>query len=333
MSASALSSPTTFTGGLRRVRLHQDLGAIADLIELSFAATMDVSGKAAVQEMRGLSKLGLLLPLVAMLDRGIRSMGQGFVWIDPATGNLIGNTSVFPAGHDNLWAIANVAVHPAFRRQGIAQELMDTTLEWLKGIKAAGAVLQVEADNYAAIHLYEKLGFETLRNFKRWRRDLYRETPKRLPDAPAVNLRRGREWQQHYALAEQLRPNALGGMGWLRPTQPLLFRKKLWRRLLEGVAVDRKVRWAIREQGELVATLDFDLGFGVRYCRADMLVRPDRQGQLEKPLLNFVLRFLADFGRSLTTDHPADDEAATEAFRAYQFDLKRHLTHMIWRVP
>lgn len=333
MSASALSTPTTFTGGLRRARLNQDLGAIADLIELSFAATMDVAGKAAVQEMRGLSKLGPLLPLLAPFDRGLRSMGQGFVWIDPASGNLIGNTSVFDAGHDNLWAIANVAVHPDFRRRGIALQLMEATLEWIKNSGANGAILQVEADNQPAKRLYEQLGFETLRNFKRWRRDLYRETPKRLTDAPPVTLRRGREWRQHLALAEQLRPNTRGGMGWLRPTRPSLFRKTLWQRLFEGIVVDRKVRWVIREQEELLATLDVGLGFGVRYCRADMLVRPNHQGQLEKPMLNFVLRFLADFGRSLTTEHPADDEAATAAFLAYQFDLKRHLTHMIWYVP
>lgn len=333
MSASALSTPTTFTGGLRRARLHQDLGAIADLIELSFAATMDASGKAAVQEMRTLSKMGLMLPLLAPLDAGIRSMGQGFVWIDPTTHKLVGNASIFEAGHDNLWAIVNVAVHPDFRRQGIARRLMDATLGWLQSNGAAGAILQVEADNQSAIHLYEQLGFETLRHFKRWRRDLYRDTPKPLPNAPAINLRRGREWRQQLILAEQLRPDTLGGMGWLRPTRPNRFRKTLWRRLFEGVLTNRQLRWVIREQGELLATLDFDIGFGTRYSRADMLVRPDQQGQLEMPLLNFALRFLADFGRSITTDHPADDEAATEAFRAYQFDLKRHLNHMLWRVP
>ena len=68
--------------------------------------------------------------------------------------------------------ILKVAVDESFRNQGIGKRLIVKTLEHFIPKGANHAVLEVRLDNYGAISLYEKLGFESLRI----RRNYYAET-------------------------------------------------------------------------------------------------------------------------------------------------------------
>ena len=53
----------------------------------------------------------------------------------------------------------NIAVCPDYRRQGIAEKLVDRLVEELKTIGSRALTLEVRASNVPAISLYEKLGF------------------------------------------------------------------------------------------------------------------------------------------------------------------------------
>ena len=55
--------------------------------------------------------------------------------------------------------VMNVAVHPDFRRCGIAQALVNALVEELKAIGSQCLTLEVRASNIPAIALYEKMGF------------------------------------------------------------------------------------------------------------------------------------------------------------------------------
>ena len=55
--------------------------------------------------------------------------------------------------------VMNVAVHPDFRRRGIAEELIKTLVAELKKKGSHALMLEVRASNASAIALYEKLGF------------------------------------------------------------------------------------------------------------------------------------------------------------------------------
>lgn len=68
--------------------------------------------------------------------------------------------------------ILKVAVDESFRNQGIGKKLIVKTLEHFIPKGASHAVLEVRLDNYGAINLYEKLGFESLRI----RRNYYAQT-------------------------------------------------------------------------------------------------------------------------------------------------------------
>lgn len=67
--------------------------------------------------------------------------------------------------------IATIAVHPDFRRQGIAARLLLVALE--KSLKrgATQAMLEVRASNQAARNLYHRFGFEVVGRRLRYYRD------------------------------------------------------------------------------------------------------------------------------------------------------------------
>ena len=55
--------------------------------------------------------------------------------------------------------VMNVAVHPDWRRRGIAQMLIDHLIAELKNRGSHSLTLEVRASNAPAIGLYEKIGF------------------------------------------------------------------------------------------------------------------------------------------------------------------------------
>ena len=58
--------------------------------------------------------------------------------------------------------INNIAIHPDFRRQGIAESVLRNVLDQLQKKGASFVTLEVRPSNAAAISLYEKLEFRPL---------------------------------------------------------------------------------------------------------------------------------------------------------------------------
>ena len=80
--------------------------------------------------------------------------------------------------------VMNVAVHPDWRRQGIAAQLIENLIEELKKRGSHALMLEVRASNAPAISLYEKMGFRQVG----LRKNYYRN-----PKEDALILRK--EWQ------------------------------------------------------------------------------------------------------------------------------------------
>lgn len=321
---------------IRPVNLKTDLVPLADLIETAFADSMDRGGRAAIREMRTLSHLGSGLNIITGLNEMIQGIGLGYVWVED--GRLVGNVSIYPASwpreYGTGFIIANVAVHPDFRGHGIARQLMVASIEAIRSrTKERSAetsptiVLQVEAQNEIARHLYLELGFHEERTFTQWRRHPNRRLPLPLENPPYITRRRASEWREEMALAERLRPNERGGIGWMRPLSKSLFRTSLLKQIGDMFNLRNHERLAVHdEEGHLQATLWIDTAFGVESTPLVLMTAPEYQGLYDEALLNYAVRRFAS--SAITMEHPTDDEFTTTLMQQYQFLPSRVLVHM-----
>ncbi|MCK6579222.1 MAG: GNAT family N-acetyltransferase [Anaerolineae bacterium] len=326
--------------GPRPVNLRTDLGALADLIELAFADTMDSSGRAAIREMRALGSMGIARSLVMGLNEMAEGIGLGYVWVED--GQIVGNASIYPAhlprGAPRTWIIANVAVHPEFRGRRIARALMESCLGAIRARSQTPhptAILQVVDPNPVALHLYERLGFIADGRFTHWRRSAAARAMPYGDESPPVTItrRRAGEWRAEYALALRARPDAAGGVGWLRPTLPSLFRQSLLSRISDLFSLRSLERLIIRgegqDSGQIRASLWIESGFTSSSTQLTLLCDPDTSALYGEALLRLATARYR-LRANLTLEHPADDDVINALLKQYGFTPQRTLMHMHW---
>ncbi len=320
------------TSGMRPINLRSDLGPLADLIELVFASNMDSKGRATLREMRYLSRMGPGLNLFRRINDLAIGVSMGYVWIQDR--QLVGNVSVSPADWPrslgSTWIIANVGVHPDYQRRGIARQLMKASLRMIQQRSGKRAILQVDANNTPALNLYKSLGFEIERQWTTWqRRNAARVPAWGPPDHVFIRHRRRNEWKEELALAERIRPQAHGGLGWLRPLHPGQFRNSALDRVTDWINLRSTERLVIYDEVslQLLAALWIESIFAGR-TRLTLLVEPVLQGEYDDILLAPVLRRLER--NTLMIEHPNDETATVDVLRRYNFTPHRHTVHMRW---
>lgn len=157
VSEPALQSPSK--KHLRPFDVRRDLQAVADLVELCFADTLDADGRRYLQHMRSTANNASLLRWTALTSEWTSAPLTGCVW--EQDGRIVGNASLIPyyLGGKRYYLIANVAVHPDYRRQGIARQLTEHILQHARARNVPEIWLHVRDDNQGAVDLYTSLGF------------------------------------------------------------------------------------------------------------------------------------------------------------------------------
>lgn len=144
---------------LRPLNILRDLPAVADLIEQCFSETMDGDGKKYIQEMRRAGNDNSFIKWANRVSDSTSLPLTGFIWEED--NHIVGNISLVPFRHRHkkIYLLANIAVHPNHRRKGIAQALTEKALHHIRQKKIKDVWLNVRADNFGAIQMYQKLGF------------------------------------------------------------------------------------------------------------------------------------------------------------------------------
>ncbi len=310
--------------GARPAQFPADLLEIADLIELCFFDTLDDSGHQMLQRARAMASLG------GLGWHTYRWMGagdemdwfHGFVWTD--AGKIIANVSLAPSHREpNTWAIANVAVHPAHRRRGIARNLTQLALEEIRRESGRKAVLQVKAGNRAALALYHGLGFREVTQ-----RTLWVRPPAPLPELAGSTVprglsrpvrRSGLEWQEEYQLVSAAYPE---GLAWRWPVSKSSFRPSWAQRLLHAFTGEGEDHWIVRADGKVVGCVI--ILRRIAGWQAIAVALPAWRGMVEAPLVRMALRAGAQ-NRPLSLESAVTD--AEEALTRLGF--VRHHT-LIW---
>lgn len=320
------------TDGMRPINLRTDLAPLADLIELAFANTIDNGGRAALREMRTLSRFGPGLSLMTRLNDIAAGVHQGFVWIQQ--GRLVGNVSIYPARWPGElgegWIIANVCVHPDYRREGIARQLMIASMELIAMRSGTVAILQVDHNNTSALQLYHSLGFVSERTWTTWRRSGFMRVPQAMiPGDVVIRRRRKREWQEEFELAQRVRSPEQGGLGWLRPLHEKYFHRSGWGILQDWLNL-RHCERMVACSPEIVSVLWLETGFADTY-RMTLFSDPIAQGIHDTVLIMMAVERARH--TPLVIEHPTDETGTIDALRRYAFFPQRTTTHMRWDVP
>jgi len=290
MAAAASAHARSAARGPRPVDVKRDLLPLADLLELVFGPDLDSAGRQLVRDMRALGRFGWLGGVLSRLMLPPAAAPRGFVWEE--SGRIIGNASLLPvAGRAERWVLANVVVHPDFRRRGIGQELVQACLGLARARGIGTLMLQVKVDNPEAERLYLRLGFRKLTARTTWLR-LGGAASGLSLEAPEVRRRVSGEWSDQWALAQRLHPE---GLVWPNPLHPGAFRPA-WREALH---------WVWYRGAQLWGSLTAIPRGAPRHWRLILLAQPEAAGQVEAALLAQALASLPAQRSSMILDYPA----------------------------
>ena len=250
MNAQALRLSKSKSNPLRPFDLRRDLLPVADLVELCFADSLDADGRLYIRQMRQAAQGHLVDLAGAENGRGLPM--SGFVWHEE--GYLVGNLSLVPHryGKRGLYLIANVAVHPDYRRRGIARALTEAALEEVERSDRPETWLQVDEQNIAAVALYRGMGFVEKARRTSWR------------GWPQTGMANGQPGQ--FGLRPRHPADWPTQLDWLKASYPEEVRWQLpldlkllepgWRGALRRAFSERHIaQWSATREGNLLGVL------------------------------------------------------------------------------
>ncbi len=299
-------SLTSISGHIRPFDVTRDLNPVADLVELCFADTIDPDGERYLRQMRDAARNTTFLRWAnAVADQSSLPM-SGLVWEEDR--RVVGNLSLIPffLHHKRCFLIANVAVHPDYRRRGIARALTSTAQEQAYHRGSSGTWLHVREENEPAVKLYLSLGFKERARRTTWitNRNTLAADSKDVTTGDLSEFQVVRRASNHWPLQCQwlmgLYPVELS---WHLPINIQMLRPGLlgaMRRLISGVEVEN---WAVLHGGRLLGTVTWQSFQGY----SDYLwlsVPPVIQDTAIYSLLVYARTQLSD-RRPLSMDFPA----------------------------
>lgn len=313
MSSHSLPLAYENRGKLRQTHIIRDLSKIADLVELCFHKNMDSEGQQYVQQMRDASNNRHYLQRVSS------SMPMlGYVWEDE--NKIVGNISIVPFGKGNF-LLANIAVHPDYRRRGIARQLTERGMQHVRERNAKSIWLHVEENNNAAIQLYLSLGFQgkALRTVWNANADLL---PQPKAKNPLITTKGSHFWEENRQWLARSYPENLR---WYRMPDFQIFRPglKYW---LYRIFVEHDVRqWAIQKDGKPQALLNW-IPTHARRSPLWLATTPQADTASLAELLQYARLQLLSQRTQLYIDYPARQHVA--AFTQAGFTAQRTLLWM-----
>lgn len=293
---------------IRKLNVRDDLLAVADLIEICFASTLDADGREYLRHLRMSARDAHYLSWLQGAAERLASPFYGFVWEEDH--RIVGNLSLIPMYRQGklIYLIANVAVHPHYRGRGIARQLTQRAITYLQERNVRTAWLQVRDDNPVAIHLYDSLGFKEQARRTTWHTANIPPIPRQPFNGITIHRRRSQAWPQHLSLLQQAYP---AEVIWNLPLNYSRLAPGVWSRILSFLHGELREHWEARVGERAVGFISWEPTRSL----SDTLwlaVAKEYEEQAVESLLIHARQALMKRGRGLSVNYPAGQ--ASEAF-------------------
>jgi ribosomal protein S18 acetylase RimI-like enzyme len=186
-----------------------------------------------IDSMQNTKRIWPLIRLTQWLSPALRDILHGQVWEED--GQMVGFTNANRQGGTDIWYISAVGVHPEYRRQGIAQKLVQATISLIEEKGGSKIILDMTEGNTPAFNLYKKLGFEHYSSSGR-----YIFTAAATPPKPDLSVGYTQEvieytdWQSRYGLESRITPKPLLKY---EPVDQARYRRPLLARFLRPIVM------------------------------------------------------------------------------------------------
>ncbi len=284
---------------LRQFDARRDLGPVADLIELCFVDTLDPDGRRYLERMRSMAARPRMLQWANSTPDWTGSPFFGYVWQEGE--RIVGNVSLipYPQMGKRLFLIANVAVHPDYRRRGIARQLTLQAVAHARQRQAPAVWLQVREENSSAQALYSQLGFVEKARRTTW---IGSSEPDIKPFVPGVKFSsaQARHWTaQRPALLRSYPPE----LSWHMSFDINIINPGLWGAVWRMIKQTYTRQWSALAGREWLGSLTWQLS--PSYANMLWLALPEKADeQVVRGLLLYARQKVASI-RPLALDYPA----------------------------
>lgn len=311
---------------IRAIELRRDLASIADLIDLCFADHMDAEGKDYIRHVRQIARsLGSFFA-EGTTPENSQLPFHGYVWEE--NGKIIGNLTLIQVRKIDrrTYLIANVAVHPDWRRQGIGRKLTERAIAHVRAHGGQKINLQVRVDNPSAIRIYHELGFEETARRTTWVQGKDSIPVRESGSEVQVTKRKQEEWPQQKEWLRAVYPYSIT---WNLPFSMERMKPGFWNWLSIFLNGGNTRGWSAMKNGQNIGTAVWENGFSE--CDYVWLGTPiDEEDEAVGSLLPVVLRTVSRPER-ININYPASH--ALKAFCNSGMVEEHTLIWMIKKMP
>lgn len=328
MLTAPISAVGRSSSGPRPIDLAKDSRQVLKLLDLSFGRTFSSFGHRVLYDRLSLSQVNPLALRFRMMTSGFV---PGFVWEEE--GRIVGNLTLLGSEVPGRYLIANVAVHPDYRRRGIARGLLQEALDHIIGWGGRTVMLQVESDNEPAITLYLTSGFHIVGTMKRWQASPsnLRYVPIRVDFVGQVRSIGRRDWRSAYHLDRAIvQPD----LNWPVPPASDFYKTSTWRSIVDLLNGRKFKAWIVEMptgpsgKRKLIGLYSISSEWG-RPTWLRIRVDPAWQEEVEPQLLNNAIKQLKqNRSGTIKINHLADDQLANQLLSEANFRIQRSLTIM-----
>ena len=199
---------------LRALQIPADLVPVADMVVESFQYPENPAWSVQTDEkeqivsgIRNVARIWPLVRLMGLVSPTMMDVFLGHAWEED--GKIVGVTIVQRRGSTDVWVVGTVGVLPAYRRRGIARQLLMASMELMRERGATQAILGVIDGNLPAYKLYEDLGFEHYSGMIEF--DGHIDVPGLAPALPEGYYQKPlspHDWQPRYELEKRICPES-----------------------------------------------------------------------------------------------------------------------------